>query len=242
MNKQLLFKKFEGSYIQSVSDFKSDDDFQQWANSVDPLIALVSHVYISQFRAARSNRVYDSISKTYKPPMGYMLEQFHLAYNNLKLDLTLNDEESTREYFSENSQFSIQKLISEFLVQSKDSIWVYDAYMDVKIIHELEIVKACDIKLLTIDKPNMLFFQRLEAFQKQFQNKKIEVRGCQNKQCHDRYLIIDTKRILHCGASLKHAGDTASNVHEMQNSEEVRKMISDYELWWESATPFKHDI
>lgn len=232
MNKNILLKNFDEFYIQSVSEFQCEDDCQRWASYVEPLIKMVSLPLLIEFQMASRSALKPG------PDMRSMLQIFHTAYNELKLDIDLECEKQEIEYYSENSQFSIQKKISYFLNQSKYSICIFDAYMDDKIINELDEVEALNIKLLT-NKPKKIFFQRLEAFIKEHPNLKIEVK--KSERCHDRYYIIDKKRVMHSGGSYNDAGNKASNVHEMQNVEDVRKLTSDFESWWESAVTFKQD-
>lgn len=237
MDKTKLFQMLNELYIDSVSDFDSEENFQNWASKVDPLIAKVDSHYCICFRAARGERDYDPESKTYKLKMEYMLEQFRNAYEKIKAEIDLEGIESDQEYYPQNSQYSIQKKMSSILNTANKSIWIYDAYMDEKIITELENVKAKEIKLLTNDDKSKLFFQRLEAFQKEHLN--LTIAAKKSNQSHDRYYILDKNSAWNLGASFKDAGNKPTSLHEVKNENDISKLIADFDAWWGSATNFR---
>ena len=48
-----------------------------------------------------------------------------------------------------------------------------------------------------------------------------------NNSYHDRFIIIDRKRIFHCGASFKDLGKKCFAINEVENKTEIDKLIND---------------
>ena len=48
-----------------------------------------------------------------------------------------------------------------------------------------------------------------------------------NNSYHDRFIIIDRKRIFHCGASFKDLGKKCFGIHEIENKIEIEKLVSE---------------
>ena len=48
-----------------------------------------------------------------------------------------------------------------------------------------------------------------------------------NNSYHDRFIIIDRKRIFHCGASFKDLGKKCFEIHEIENKIEIEKLANE---------------
>ena len=48
-----------------------------------------------------------------------------------------------------------------------------------------------------------------------------------NNSYHDRFIIIDRKRVFHCGASFKDLGKKCFAINEVENKTEIDKLIND---------------
>lgn len=48
-----------------------------------------------------------------------------------------------------------------------------------------------------------------------------------NNSYHDRFIIIDRKRIFHCGASFKDLGKKCFEIHEIENKIEIEKLVNE---------------
>ena len=48
-----------------------------------------------------------------------------------------------------------------------------------------------------------------------------------NDSYHDRFIIIDRRKIFHCGASFKDLGKKCFDIHEIENIKEIDKIMED---------------
>lgn len=89
------------------------------------------------------------------------------------------------------------------------------------------------IRVLTQNmKPDFL----LEAKKFSAQNgKAVEVR--QTKTYHDRFIVLDGKRVIHLGASIKDLGNKASMISPISSPKIAAATITDIESEWSTAIP-----
>ena len=169
----------------------------------------------------------------YEAYFGQMQGSIDQAIETLKL--VIKDRAQNEIYFPKNSPFDIQSTMNGIFSKAEKSIWVCDNYVDEMILNELVSVKAINIKILT-SKPKNNFKARLLAIQQQFPDKKIEVKTCDDN--HDRFYFIDENKVWTLGSSLKDAGKKPTVLSEI-NEANGKKIISDFDKWWEMAAPFK---
>lgn len=58
---------------------------------------------------------------------------------------------------------------------------------------------------------------------KQYNN----IKFIKNDSYHDRFIIIDRKRVFHSGASSKDLGRKCFGIHEIENYVEIEKLINE---------------
>ena len=232
MDKKLLLKKLEELFqIKKVrGGFKSQQDAISWSNKVAPLLQFNQQYYVN-FMQNAYNLNLNLSSYTIIPSLNIMKSQIEMAIEELKLKIEMEESIPNQMYFPENSFLDIQKNIARVIRQAQKSLWVFDAYMDGKIIEELSDVSAAEIKLLT-QQTKGLFQQRLIALKQQFPNKEILVKT--SDKSHDRFYIIDQEQIWTLGASFNKAGHKATLLSKVTDSEKP-KIINYFNSWWNSA-------
>ena len=62
-----------------------------------------------------------------------------------------------------------------------------------------------------------------EKYLKQYNN----IKFINNESYHDRFIIIDRKRVFHCGASFKDLGKKCFGINEIENKIEREKLVND---------------
>ena len=62
-----------------------------------------------------------------------------------------------------------------------------------------------------------------KKYLKQYNN----IKFINNESYHDRFIIIDRKRVFHCGASFKDLGKKCFVINEIENKIENGKLIND---------------
>ena len=99
---------------------------------------------------------------------------------------------------------------------------------------ELTASGASDIRLVTTV-PHGLFKQRLAALIAQMSGRGATVAAKINGASHDRYYIVDERRVWTLGASFNQAGTKATSGHEIQDTSERDRIINDFKQWWASG-------
>lgn len=233
MDKKILLQKLEKLFeMMGKFESKSNDEIVTWANQVAPILKLINKQYYANFIGYAHRFNLNLSIYTLKPSFNVMRSQVQMAIEELKLSIEMEDRIPEQMYFSANSYLDIQKNIARVIRQTQNSLYIFDAYMDEKIVEELTEIIASEIRLLT-NKRKGLFLQRLSALKKQFPMKVIEAR-CSDKS-HDRFYIIDKDQVWTLGASLNKAGQKATLLSKIGNDSEKQKVINDFESWWNLA-------
>lgn len=234
MDKKELLKKLEALFkIKELKEsFKTQEDIISWANKVAPILLFVNQQYYVNF-IQNSHKLYLNLSScTIIPAFNIMKSQVEMAIEELKLRIEMEESLPEQMYFSENSQLDIQKQIARIIRQAQIALWIFNGYMDEKIVEELIEVAALEIKLLT-QKTKGLFNQRLAALKAQFPAKMIEAR-LSNKS-HDRFFIVDKDQVWTLGASYNKAGQKATLLSKIKSDTEKQKVIDGFKAWWKSS-------
>lgn len=234
MDKKILLKKLEDLFQKKeiTEGFKSKQDAISWSNKVAPLLQFNQQYYINFIQNAHNLNL--NLSRyTTIPSFNIMKSQIEMAIEELKLNIEMEESIPNQMYFPENSHLDIQKNISRIIRQAQKSLWVFDAYMDEKIIEELSEVSAVEIKLLT-QQTKGLFQQRFDALKQRFPTKTIFV-GKSDKS-HDRFYIIDQDQVWTLGASLNSAGRKATLLSKIMSDPEKKKVMDDFSSWWNSRS------
>lgn len=234
MDKRILLKKLEDLFQKKeiTEGFKSQQDAISWSNKAAPLLKFNQQYYINFIQNAHNLNLNLS-SYTIIPSLNIMKSQIEMAIEELKLNIEMEESIPNQMYFPENSHLNIQKSIARIIRQAQKSLWIFDGYMDEKIIEELSEVSASEIKLLTRQTKG-LFQQRFDALKQQFPAKTIFVR--KSDKSHDRFYIIDQDQVWTLGASLNRAGHKATLLSKIVSGSEKKKITDDFNSWWNSAS------
>ena len=107
---------------------------------------------------------------------------------------------TTNEIFFNGQIFDAYSKLYEIFNTARKKLIIIDAYADNII---LDIIKRLNIKVVIITKKdNLLTNQDIDKYNKQYHNLKVVF----NNTFHDRYFIIDDKKIYHCGTSINRIG------------------------------------
>jgi len=233
MDNRVLLRKLEEffSMREVTHGFKSREDCLSWVNKVAPLLKF-NEQYYANF-VEYSHRLNLDLSGTgLAQALRIARSQVQMAIEELKLRIEMEKSIPEQMYFPPDSYLDIQKNVAKIIRQAEVSLWIYDGYMDEKIVEELTEVVATEIKLLT-NKPKTLFHQRLSALKQQFPSKLIEAK-CSDKS-HDRFFIIDKDQVWALGASFNMAGKKATLLSKIKNESEKQRIMQDFQSWWNSA-------
>ena len=109
-------------------------------------------------------------------------------------------------------------VLLEIFYLAKEEIIIIDNYIGKKLLDELRNING---KIIVISS-NISDTLR-NKYLKQYNN----VSFTKNDSYHDRFIIIDRKRIFHCGASSKDLGKKCFGIHELENKIEIERLIND---------------
>ena len=143
------------------------------------------------------------------------------------------EELKDQRYFPQGSHLEIQKQIARIIRKASSSVWVYDPYMDEKLVEEMSGVNASDIRLLT-ENLSPLLKQRFEALSRQYPTKSIGLKIF--NASHDRFYVIDQTYVWVLGASYNLAGGKATFLMKVVVTAEKQKIVKDFEIWWKAAS------
>ncbi len=169
------------------------------------------------------------------------------AFVRMRHYIKYNDQLLPRKYLLleekvDNNTKRIDELFDKFnpKVITKNSIFfqndIYDAYsvlLEIFDIAEEEIIiidnyigKVLLDDLRTINKKIIIFSANINntlksKYSKQYDN----VTFINNDSYHDRFIIIDRKRVFHCGASFKDLGKKCLGINERENDKLINDII-----------------
>lgn len=138
-------------------------------------------------------------------------------------------------FFPQGSEHDAYVRLREIIQSAQKSITVVDPYLDSSILTLLGTSgKSLEIQLLSHTLPTD-FMHEVSNFKKQHSPRSVEVR--RTREFHDRFIIIDSGRCFHIGASIKDAGGRAFMINQVQDQANVRALLDQLHASWQNAAP-----
>ena len=129
-----------------------------------------------------------------------------------------DEKRKVNEIYFDGQIYDAYSKIQEIFNNAKKQIIIIDAYADLTV---LDIVKKLNIDVTIITKQdNLLSKQDISKYNKQYHNLKVVY----NNTFHDRYFILDSNLIYHCGASINRIGYKTFSI-TLISDKEVCKML-----------------
>jgi hypothetical protein len=210
-------------------------------------------------KSRRDNTIWREVTTS-----GYVQTGSGWNFNDIRqqivelLDLKGNPAPSPKELFlPPNSEFDARLNIRNILSGATTSIDIKDDYLftvnnktkNVDILYILSpyLTTSLDIKvrLLGSEKELPSSISDINAFLNQYKEK-IGIRGVglndsNQKETHDRFIVIDNKSIFQIGASIKDLGKAQSSIIAIDSEDVRQQYINQFEEWWKVATPYTID-
>ena len=121
-------------------------------------------------------------------------------------------------YFNGQIYDAYYKILEIFKDANKELI-IIDSYADNTL---LDIIKRLKISVIIITKPNnLLTKQDIEKYNKQYKNLKVIF----DNTFHDRYFILDKKKIYHCGASINRIGYKTFSINKIVDEDGYKSLL-----------------
>ena len=120
--------------------------------------------------------------------------------------------------FFKNDIYDAYSVLLEIFDIAKEEIIIIDNYMGKVLLDKLRNINR---KIVVIS--SNIHKTLTKKYIKQYNN----VTFINNDSYHDRFIIIDRKRVFHCGASFKDLGKKCFAINEIENKIEKEKLIND---------------
>ena len=177
--------------------------FRKWANKVLREYLLKGYV-INENRVTVSNENYIELKN----------EVVDINNRLLKIeDKVLSNDYLEDKIFYNGEFYDAYALIQNIFEKADDEIIIMDNYIDRFIIDRLVVKKNKVIVHIYTSNKSKLLLNDIKVFNKQYGNINIEY----TNEVHDRYIIIDKKRLFLLGHSIKDIGSKISTIVELDN-------------------------
>ena len=153
-------------------------------------------------------------------PRRFLLLEDKVDENTKRIDELFdkfNPKEITKDsIFFKGDIYDAYSVLLEIFNLSKNEIIIIDNYAGKEILDELKTINKKVIIISSNINDNLK-----RKYLKQYNN----VTFINNDSYHDRFIIIDRKKVFHSGASFKDLGKKCFAINEIENKEEVKKIL-----------------
>ncbi len=153
-------------------------------------------------------------------PRRFLLLEDKVDENTKRIDELFdkfNPKEITRDsIFFKGDIYDAYSVLLEIFNLSKDEIIIIDNYAGKEILDELKTINKKVIIISSNINDNLK-----NKYLKQYNN----VTFINNNSYHDRFIIIDRKKVFHSGASFKDLGKKCFAINEIENIKEIEKIL-----------------
>lgn len=141
------------------------------------------------------------------------IKSLQTAFNKFK------NEETNNHIFFEGQIYDAYSKITDILKKSKKKLIIIDSYADKTTLDIISEIKV-EVILITGDCSKLKKID-IEKYNEQYKNLKI----IYNNTFHDRYYIIDNKKIYHSGTSINNAGNKTFSINLLTDKIVISKII-----------------
>ena len=124
----------------------------------------------------------------------------------------LSEKEKVNEIYFEGQIYDAYSKIKDIMFEAKQELIVIDNYIDKTFLDMIKNVNV-NITLITSSK-NKLSNLDLKKYNNQYHNLKIII----NNNFHDRYFILDKKKVYHSGTSINYAGSKVFSINILEDN------------------------
>lgn len=144
-------------------------------------------------------------------------KKFDEVFNELQKN---QQDEFKQKIFFNGQIYDSYSLIIDIIKTAKNKILIIDNYIDDSILKMLSKKnKDVEVVILTSQNANLNKLD-INKFNKQYPILKI----AKINRFHDRFIVIDNKKLYHCGASLKDLGKKCFAISKMNDIEYIKKL------------------
>lgn len=155
-------------------------------------------------------------------PRKYLLLEEKVDKNTKRIEELFNKFDhrviTKNSIFCKGDIYDAYSVLLEIFDIAKEEIIIIDNYIGKVLLDELRNINK---KIIVISSNISEVLKN--KYLKQYNN----VSFINNNSYHDRFIIIDRKRIFHCGASFKDLGKKCFGIHEIENKIEIEKLVNE---------------
>ena len=124
--------------------------------------------------------------------------------------------------FFEGQIYDAYSLIIKIFQKAKNKILIIDNYIDNSILDMLVKKKTkVEVVILTSSKSNISKLD-IQKFNKEYPTLKVSY----TNKFHDRFILIDSETLYHCGASIKDLGNKCFGINKIEDKKIIDKFVS----------------
>jgi hypothetical protein len=118
--------------------------------------------------------------------------------------------------FFENNLYDAYSVLLDIFDLSREEIIIIDNYSGKEL---LDMLRDIDKKIVLVSK------NINDILKKKYKSQYSNVTFIKNDSFHDRFIIIDRKRLFQCGTSLKDIGKKCFGIHENKEKDYLNRII-----------------
>ena len=221
--KNNLWSKFSTANISSMSRSNPRVFTEQGVYMLATILKskIATEVSIRIMDTFVKMRHYINYNKNILPRRFLLLEE-KVDHNTKRIDELFdkfNPKEITKDsIFFKGDIYDAYSVLLEIFNLAKDEIIIIDNYVGKVLLDEL---RSIDKNIIIIS--SNINVNLRKKYLKQYNN----IKFIKNDSYHDRFIIIDRKRVFHSGASFKDLGRKCFGIHEIENSVKIEKLINE---------------
>ena len=118
--------------------------------------------------------------------------------------------------FFDGQIYDAYSLLKDIFAKSEKEIVMIDNYMDKQL---LDILSRIEKNIIVVT--NQYNNQDYDKYKKQYHNIELKI----NNDIHDRFIIIDRRKLYHCGASFKDLGKKCFAISEIEDEDYLGRLV-----------------
>ena len=192
-------------------------------------IAMLSTILKSKVAVETSIRIMDAFVKMRKYISANLIEQDNMKNMLIKHDneikllqesfSKLEEKEKVNHIFYEGQIYDAYSLLIDIFKEAKKEIIIIDNYADKSI---LDMITNLNVKVTIVTKKfNLLKDIDIKKYNRQYHNLKV----IYSNKFHDRFIIIDRKKLYHSGASYKDLGNKYFAITKIEDKEYLETIL-----------------
>ena len=228
---RFYFRINENEFLSLKSKFSTSKGGSRKGHNVftEQGIAMLSTILKSKVAVETSIRIMDAFVKMRKIISSNLIEQKYInelvIKDNERINLLeesfskLEEKEKINHIFYEGQIYDAYSLLIDIFKEAKKEMIIIDNYADKSI---LDMITNLNVKVTIVTRKfNLLKDIDIKKYNRQYHNLKV----IYSDKFHDRFIIIDRKKLYHSGASYKDLGNKCFAITKIEDKEYLETII-----------------